>query len=109
MVNGNRRSKSVDNEGRPRSRYAHTEYGGGEGSPRRGPDGALLPLKQIPGAIGDAARVVRTVGARGDFSGTERLNPDGTPVVSDKNAVADLEAKTNGYRNSAGDFGERIV
>lgn len=84
-------------------RYDKTEYGGGEGTPNRGSEEELLPLKQIPGRIGDAARVLRQVGKRGDYDGVR------DEVAYDKAAREDLEAKTNGYRKSAPGFGDRIA
>ena len=47
----------------PDPRNKHTEYGGGERSPQRTPNGAELDLTQ-PGLTGERARVARAASTR---------------------------------------------
>lgn len=75
----------------------HTEYGGGPGSPARRPDGSGKPL-----SAAERARIVRQQVARDLPSYTEPRvvhRSDGTSEVStaDAEAIADLNARTNGY------------
>lgn len=95
-----------------RDRYDHTEYGGGEGSVQRlptGGDGQALPLKQIPGRTGDAARVLRQAGLRGDMGLTvPGAGGAAAQEAYQDRAARDLDRRSAGYGKDAASMGEQI-
>lgn len=95
-----------------RDRFDHTEYGGGEGSIPRlptGGEGTEIPLKSIPGRNGDAARVVRQAGVRGDM-GLARPGRGGEAesLAYQEKVRRDLGERTADYGRNAPGLGERL-
>lgn len=99
-----------------------TEYGGGDGSPQKGPDGSFLDLPGIAAATGARARLLRQVGmADFDPAADELIGAAATGLdVSDMSHAqqvayetdlelskvraaqrAELAQKTSGYSESS--------
>jgi hypothetical protein len=103
-----------------------SEYGGGDGQPQRGPDGALLPIEELAASqrVSERARLMRTAGmhdydpAREDLVGAANtaLPVSGMSAAQREAYEKDLELsrrraaeraalneKTNGYLDGAPD------
>lgn len=84
------RERYADAEGGPRS-----EYGGGDGSPQRLPDGSAIPLQDLASgdAVSERARVMRTVGmADFDVAASDLVGRAGAQVNLAMLSLAEREA-----------------
>lgn len=76
-----------------------TEYGGGDGSPQKAPDGSFLDLPGIASATGVRARLMRQAGAA-DF------DPSAETLIGAANTGLDLSGMSNAQKEAyAADLG----